>query len=394
MKTVEMVISVIVPLYKGNKYCNRILRMIDKNAQYNQFYEQCKIEVLFVNDYPEEPVQYSYVPKHIQVNCFEQQQNQGIHGSRVVGIQHSKGEFIYMLDQDDVIQDNFLHSQWSKLTESKVDYICCNGWISRFRLIYSRNREEVEERLNSLRLHLTQGQCIASPGQVLFRREKIPKEWLEHIQRKNGADDWMLWILALKNKCTFYYNPEILYYHTPERSDDSVSCDAMNDSVREMQEILEKNELLNACEVELLKIYLQGYYQRNKRTIHSMFYKWMKLKNQGRNIEEYLISHGYYKVAIYGIGNIGECLYGELEDSKVQVIYGIDRKAKDYEGSLRIYELEENLPKVDMIILTMTEKSQKLEETLKNRGMICMHLEQILNNMTEERLEQEIIQYR
>ena len=45
-----MDVSVIIPIYKGNGYIESLLSKIDKNYQLCQK----KIEVIFVNDYPDE----------------------------------------------------------------------------------------------------------------------------------------------------------------------------------------------------------------------------------------------------------------------------------------------------------------------------------------------------
>lgn len=40
-------ISIIIPLYKGNKYCQSILTMIEQNVLYQDFYQVCDVEVIF-----------------------------------------------------------------------------------------------------------------------------------------------------------------------------------------------------------------------------------------------------------------------------------------------------------------------------------------------------------
>ena len=47
-----MDVSVIIPIYKGNGYIESLLSKIDKNYQLCQK----KIEVIFVNDYPDEEI--------------------------------------------------------------------------------------------------------------------------------------------------------------------------------------------------------------------------------------------------------------------------------------------------------------------------------------------------
>ena len=37
-------------------------------------------------------------------------------------------------------------------------------------------------------------------------------------------------------------------------------------------------------------------------------------------------------IAIYGMGYLGECLYEELENTDIQVLYGIDQSARGLYG--------------------------------------------------------------
>ena len=47
-----MDVSVIIPIYKGNGYIESLLNKIEKNYQGSQK----EIEVIFVNDYPDEEI--------------------------------------------------------------------------------------------------------------------------------------------------------------------------------------------------------------------------------------------------------------------------------------------------------------------------------------------------
>lgn len=53
---VQIDISIIIPLYKGQKYCERLLKMVEKNCLYNNLFQECQVEVIFVNDYPDEKI--------------------------------------------------------------------------------------------------------------------------------------------------------------------------------------------------------------------------------------------------------------------------------------------------------------------------------------------------
>lgn len=56
--------------------------------------------------------------------------------------------------------------------------------------------------------------------------------------------------------------------------------------------------------------------------------RWMENNNSGKKFADYLLSCGYYKVAIYGAGDIGRLLYHDVKNSDVQVMYFVDRNAE------------------------------------------------------------------
>ena len=83
-----------------------------------------------------------------------------------------------------------------------------------------------------------------------------------------------------------------------------------------------------------------------------MLNRWLLLKQQNKNIADYLLKNNYKKVAIYGMGQLGETLFHELVYSGVEVVFGIDRNKDHLDCDIDIYSLEEKLPHADVIIVT------------------------------------------
>ena len=97
-----MDVSVIIPIYKGNGYIESLLNKIEKNYQESQK----EIEVIFVNDYPDEEIivgsQHDF-----PIRIINNEMNQGIHQTRINGLKKAIGKYILFLDQDDEISDFF-----------------------------------------------------------------------------------------------------------------------------------------------------------------------------------------------------------------------------------------------------------------------------------------------
>ena len=231
-------ISVIVPLYKGKKYISNILKQINNN--YEKVKQILEIEVIFVNDYPEEKIVLSeydeIIDNNIKLLLLENQYNMGIHQTRVNGLMNSSGNIIYFLDQDDYISDNFFLSQYTKLKNN--DVIVCNGFQKRAEkkeLIYTSNYHiNRVKKLNTYKMWNE----IVSPGQCLIRRKSIPKYWIENIVSNNGSDDYFLWVLLLADKCKFAINNETLYTHCLTENNFSSNYDKMINSNKEVCEYL------------------------------------------------------------------------------------------------------------------------------------------------------------
>lgn len=86
--------------------------------------------------------------------------------------------------------------------------------------------------------------------------------------------------------------------------------------------------------------------------LYLLMNQWIKVKQQGENISDYLIKEGYKKVAIYGMNYVGQTLYEELKDSEIEVMYAIDKKADEIYSDLDVFSPKDDFAPVDAIIVT------------------------------------------
>lgn len=80
--------------------------------------------------------------------------------------------------------------------------------------------------------------------------------------------------------------------------------------------------------------------------------QWVRVKQKGKGVVDYLNCKGYKKVAIYGMGYAGETLVGELHDSDIEIVYGVDREADNINADFKVVEPDEKLGKADVMIVT------------------------------------------
>lgn len=94
--------------------------------------------------------------------------------------------------------------------------------------------------------------------------------------------------------------------------------------------------------------------------------QWVKIKQEGKSISEYLQHLGYKKVAIYGLSYVGETLLDELKGS-ITVAYGIDKNADNIYADIDVVSLNDKLDEVDVIIVTAITSFDQIVEELSNK---------------------------
>lgn len=99
--------------------------------------------------------------------------------------------------------------------------------------------------------------------------------------------------------------------------------------------------------------------------------EWLKIKIQGYHLEDYLNRHGYSKIAIYGIGHLGQDLIDELEDTSISIKFGIDRDAETCWAAFPIVKPEElsecDLDDVDVVVVTAITYYEEIKEQLSHK---------------------------
>ncbi len=208
-------ISVIVPIYKGNCYIDGIMTMLEGNVQeIRKFKREFNIELLLVNDFPDLPIEKEQFSQSgdFEVRVVCNRKNLGIHSSRVHGLQEAKGDYILFLDQDDKISNEWMRTQLDNI--GTADICVGNGYrvfSDSSKVIY---RNIKKQRLATKEQVFLKAACqIVSPGHCLIKRDAIPQEWLDNIVEYNGSDDIFLWILMFEQQKQFCINTERIYQH-------------------------------------------------------------------------------------------------------------------------------------------------------------------------------------
>lgn len=349
-------VDVIVPIYKGQHYIDGIISQLE--ACLARMRRDFRVGLILVNDDPEDVFQRDYVSETIDVVVAETDQNRGIHGARVRGLSYCTGDYVVFLDQDDRLSENYFQSQLDAL--GSADAVICKA-LNGIREFYDCDRR-FEEAV-SIHHMFSVGNGILSPGQVLMRRKAVSRFWMENILRHNGADDWMLWLCMMYEGSRFACNGDLLYEHVLGDNNCSQSIFGMYQSEREMYRVLQdQNYFDTGYFVQLRQAMQRGMEIRLKeqdrlKTIVGVYDAWLAAGYS--SVVNALKHAGFHKVAIYGMGKIGLRLYQEIRGG-VEVKCFIDRNAAYIKNDMPVYTLEQDIPPVDFVIITLTDREKRI----------------------------------
>ncbi len=99
----------------------------------------------------------------------------------------------------------------------------------------------------------------------------------------------------------------------------------------------------------------------------SILEQWLSNKQSDIKLEEYLASQKYCKVAIYGMGVLGNLLYQELRNTRIQVSYAIDRNGDEMYFEVPVLNPSDEYDEVDAIIVTAILDYEKIGANIKKK---------------------------
>lgn len=116
----QSLITVVVPIYNMESYLDECMESICKQTYNN-------LEILLINDGSKDKsgeLADKWAKEEPRCKVFHRE-NQGISGARNFGISMAKGEFIILVDSDDVLEDNMIERLYQEAVKEQVDIVCC-----------------------------------------------------------------------------------------------------------------------------------------------------------------------------------------------------------------------------------------------------------------------------
>lgn len=222
-------VSVIVPVYNGEKYIKSCLDSILKQTLK-------EIEIIIINDGSTDSTQEileNYQNQYNDKIKIIKKENEGQGKARNVGIDLSKGEFITFIDADDEIEPNMLQSMYELLKKEDADIVICDYYE-----IYEKNkvlRKAIPQRQNDIKKDYIVS--VAGPCNKLIRTEILTKNQLHFMQTGAYEDLSIIPLIGLyANKIVYLEEPLYNYYI---RQGSTMRQNTFNDKVLSIYEVLE-----------------------------------------------------------------------------------------------------------------------------------------------------------
>ena len=127
MNTTQPAVSVIIPVYKAERYLHRCLDSL--KAQTLQNYE-----VLLINDGSPDrsgEICEKYALEDVRFKAFHNK-NQGVSATRQFGITHAQGKYSIHVDPDDWVEPTMLEELFTKAETENADMVICD-FIAEYR---------------------------------------------------------------------------------------------------------------------------------------------------------------------------------------------------------------------------------------------------------------------
>lgn len=254
-------VSVIIPTYnRAERVCEAVESVLKQ--------DYTTVEIIVVDDGSTDNTQ-RLLKKYQKKISVLHQENRGVSAARNIGIRHSKGDYIALLDSDDLWERQKLSCQIEFFKNNPGALICQTEeiWIRNGRRVNPKNRHK---KPSGMIFEASLALCLVSPSAVMIKKTLFDSVGL-FDEALTACEDYDLW-LRISLKYPIYLTPEPCVIKKGGH-DDQLSAAPGLDRFRIMslQKLLSETELpenyrKKTLEVLLTKcrIYAQGCEKRGR----------------------------------------------------------------------------------------------------------------------------------
>lgn len=233
MKQDNSLITIIVPIYKVEKYIHKCI-----NSIINQTYTN--LQIILVDDGSPDncgEICDEYAKKDSRIEVIHKK-NGGLSDARNVGIKNAKGKYIGFVDSDDYIKEDMYENLYNDIEENQADISICNFYnvIDGKNIIKNAN-DGIKEynKIEILREILLDNKIQSYAWNKLYKRELFDN--IEYPLGKKYEDiGTTFYILEKCNKIIVNGEPEYYYLNR----EDSIVNNNTEQTVMDYVDIVEQ----------------------------------------------------------------------------------------------------------------------------------------------------------
>lgn len=194
-------LSVIIPVYNGEKYIKRCIESVKKN--------KIKPEIIVINDGSTDNTQ-KIIEEIKDIKVINLKDNKGISHARNIGIENAQGKYFTFVDCDDYVEKNIYDKLIELAEKYKLDVCGCNYNEIMKKKIKSKydysneimTKDEIIEKILTDKISLTVWDKIYRNKNIKFNEKlKINEDYLYSIQILTSSKKIMLINEYLYNYC-------------------------------------------------------------------------------------------------------------------------------------------------------------------------------------------------
>lgn len=199
-------ISIIVPCYNLGEYLDGCLYSITKQI--------CnEVEIIFIDDGSSDDT-----PNKLKSFCecnpnclYLHQHNSGVSSARNIGIKHAKGEYIYILDGDDILTNDSIKTMLSLITTNADIILTPEIALKQNQLYY--NKITIHKGIYSSDDIFSLLKLFPTSPKLLYKTEIIKKNNIKFDSNISLGEVFLFTLNALKYSRSILVSNDYLFYY-------------------------------------------------------------------------------------------------------------------------------------------------------------------------------------
>ncbi len=287
----EVLVSIVVPVYKVEKYVEKCIKSLLNQTYYN-------IQIIVIDDgSPDKSgiICDKLSKKDARIEVVHKK-NEGVSIARNTGIEIAKGEYICFVDSDDYVMPNYIENLVYSMEKDMVDMVVC-GHIrndnNRETKVFSYQEKIMDrsERLFYTYLSVNLEACY--PWNKLFKKDIIQKNNIRFPEGIHPGEDLLFCIFYINYVTRVSFIKKYLYVYV--NSDISVMSRGRGNSAFNnyylqiepiiqfmMREMDKKHEI--CCKVRLFCICACLTYDNKKYKLHNDMTNVIRIRNENERV--------------------------------------------------------------------------------------------------------------